>query len=238
LKVGILETGAPPRDLQARFGRYPDMFAHLLCTAATQWVTYNARNGTLPHESGECDAYLITGSPAGVHDGDPWIGRTRDFLKQTKGKAALVGVCFGHQLMAEAFGGRVERAAGGWGIGLHRYQVRERRPWMDEAVEIAAPASHQDQVVVAPPGASVVAGSAFTPMGMLAWDDGSAISIQLHPEFEPDFAAALIEARRGSLYEESQARQAIASLSEPDDRARIGRWITAFLRPLHDRRHR
>jgi GMP synthase-like glutamine amidotransferase len=238
LKIGILETGAPPRELQAIFGRYSGMFQTLLGSAGYTFETFNVRAGAIPEQPESCDAYLITGSAAGVHDGDPWIGQTRDFLRQAKGRAALVGVCFGHQLMADAFGGRVERAPGGWGIGLHRYRVFKRRPWMDEAAEIAAPAPHQDQVTLAPPGATVVAGSDFTPIGMLAYDDQSAISTQLHPEFEPAFAGALIEARRGSLYPQTQAQQALASLSGPDDRRRIGRWIAAFLRPLHDRGHR
>jgi GMP synthase-like glutamine amidotransferase len=100
---------------------------------------------------------------------------------------------------------------------------------MDEAGAIAAPASHQDQVVVAPPNATVLAGSDFNPIGMLVYEDQSAISIQLHPEFEPDFAAALIEARRGSLYEEEAAKAAIASLAAPNDNRRIGQWIKGFL---------
>lgn len=229
MKIGIIETGAPPRDLQGQFGRYPAMFADLLGAPGDQFETFAVRSGTFPRHPRSCDAYVITGSPAGAHDGDPWIAQTRDFLQRAKGEAALVGVCFGHQLMADAFGGKVERAAGGWGIGLHHYHVRERRPWMDEAGAIAAPASHQDQVVVAPPNATVLAGSDFNPIGMLVYEDQSAISIQLHPEFEPDFAAALIEARRGSLYEEEAAKAAIASLAAPNDNRRIGQWIKGFL---------
>jgi GMP synthase-like glutamine amidotransferase len=100
---------------------------------------------------------------------------------------------------------------------------------MDQAGEIAAPASHQDQVVVAPPNATVIAGSEFNPIGVLVYEDQSAISIQLHPEFEPAFAAALIEARRGSLYEEEVAKAAIASLAAPNDNRRIAQWIKGFL---------
>jgi GMP synthase-like glutamine amidotransferase len=229
LKIGIIETGAPPRDLQEQFGRYPGMFADLLGASGNQFETFAVRSGTFPDHPRSCDAYVITGSPAGVHDGDSWIARTRDFLRRAKGEAALIGVCFGHQLMADAFGGKVERAAGGWGIGLHRYQVRERRPWMDQAGEIAAPASHQDQVVVAPPHATIIAGSDFNPIGVLVYEDQSAISIQLHPEFEAAFAAALIEARRGSLYEEEVAKAAIASLAAPNDNRGIAQWIKGFL---------
>ena len=230
MKIGILETGAPPPDLATRFGDYGVMFEHLLGETVFEWVHFNVQAGELPPAPSACDGYLITGSSAGVYDPAPWIGATERFLRDAKGEAALVGVCFGHQLMAQAFGGKVIKSPKGWGVGLHRYEVIHRRPWMDAAATIAAPASHQDQVIEAPPATTVLAGSDFTPFGMLAWDDQPALSIQLHPEFDPAYARALIEARRGSRYGEAQADAAIASLGGPDDRARLGRWIGAFLR--------
>ena len=131
--------------------------------------------------------------------------------------------------MAEAFGGKVIKSPKGWGVGLHSYDVREGRPWMDAAPRIAVPASHQDQVVDLPPGARVVASSDFTPFGMLAYDEAKAVSIQLHPEFQPDYAKALIETRRGTRYTDEQADAAIATYDAPDDRARLGAWIQDFL---------
>jgi GMP synthase-like glutamine amidotransferase len=100
---------------------------------------------------------------------------------------------------------------------------------MDPVTRVRAPASHQDQVVELPLGASVIAGSAFSPLGMLAYEDQPAISIQLHPEFEPAYAKALIETRRSRRIGEAEAAQAIASFGGPDDRARLGAWIRRFL---------
>lgn len=229
MRVGILETGAPPRELQGRFGRYDAMFAALLKNGGYDWTNFNVRAGDLPPRPESCDAYVVTGSPAAAYDRDGWIAQTRDFLRQAKGRAALVGVCFGHQLMADAFGGRVEKSAKGWGIGLHRYEIIERRPWMDGVDHVSAPASHQDQVVEAPPHSIVIGGNDFTPMGMLAYADQPAISIQLHPEFEPAFAVALIEGRRGSLFPEARADEAVAELAEPNDNDRLAAWIERFL---------
>lgn len=172
----------------------------------------------------------MTGSAAGVYETEPWIGELLDFLRAAKGRTKLVGVCFGHQAMAQAFGGRVIKSPGGWGIGAHDYQVVGRAPWMDAATAIRLPASHQDQVVDLPPGAEVIVFSAFTPIAGLAWSGHSAISIQPHPEFDPAYATALIEARQGNVYADDQADRAIASFAGPDDRARVGRWIGAFLR--------
>ncbi|HEV2364867.1 MAG TPA: type 1 glutamine amidotransferase [Caulobacteraceae bacterium] len=231
MKIGVLETGAPPKDLQPRFGRYPSMFETLIGPDAFTWASYDVRRGVFPASPEECAGYIVTGSAAGVYDPEPWIEKTEAFLRAAKGRAALVGVCFGHQLMAQAFGGKAVKSEKGWGIGLHRYGVESRKPWMDAAASVAAPASHQDQVVAAPPGASVVASCEFTPIGALAWDDGSAISIQLHPEFDPAYARALIETRGADgRYAPGQAEKAIASLEGPNDRERLGRWIGDFLK--------
>jgi GMP synthase-like glutamine amidotransferase len=141
-------------------------------------------------------------------------------------RARMVGVCFGHQVMAEALGGRVEKSDKGWGAGLHRYTVVRSEPWIDTAGTIAIPASHQDQVVVQPPNTDVVAASDFTPFAALAWTDRAAISFQFHPEFTPAFAKALIEKRFDSV---PNPDAAIASLDSPNDNARVGEWIRNFL---------
>lgn len=229
MKLGILKTGWPPRSAQERFGDYPAMFRRLLGEDRYDYTTFAVDEGQLPATPEACDAYLITGSSRGVYDPDPWIPQLTEFLRAAKGRARLVGVCFGHQAMAQAFGGRVAKSDKGWGLGQHEYRIVAREPWMDGGDTLRLPASHQDQVVGLPPGAEVVAGNAFTPMGALAWRDQPAISIQLHPEFEPAFAIALIEARRGTLYSEDEAARAIASYAQPDDRARVGGWIRTFL---------
>ncbi|MFN3523483.1 MAG: type 1 glutamine amidotransferase [Phenylobacterium sp.] len=229
MKLGILETGAPPEGVRERFGDYPSMFRALLGEAAYAYQTFDVAAGVLPGAVETADAYIVTGSSAGVYDPLPWIGPLKDFLVAVKGRAPLVGVCFGHQIMAEAFGGKVIKSPKGWGVGLHTYDVLGAEPWMDGAAPIAVPASHQDQVVELPPGARVIAASDFTPFGMLAYDDQRAISIQLHPEFEPAYAKALIEARRGTRYTDAEADAAIASYAAPDDRARVGAWIRDFL---------
>lgn len=228
MKLGILETGAPPFGLDSTFGDYPAMFRRLL-GPGYEYETFDAMAGALPDHPQACTAYVITGSPASAYEDAEWIGRLKDFLRAAKGQAALVGVCFGHQIMAEAFGGKVIKSPNGWGIGLHSYRVREPQPWMDPVAQVRAPASHQDQVVEAPEGAVAVAGSDFCPYGMLAWRDQPAISIQLHPEFEPDYAKALIESRRSRRIGEAEAALAIASLDGADDRARLAEWIRRFL---------
>jgi len=228
-RIGILKTGRPPRPAIPRFGTYPDMFMDLLGRDDHDWRIYAADEGEYPNAPEDCAAYIVTGSAAGVYDEEPWIGQLLDWLRAAKGRTKLVGICFGHQALAQAFGGKVVKSPKGWGIGEQEYRVLSRQPWMDDASVIRLPGSHQDQVVELPPNAEVVAASDFTPMGALVYRDQPAISMQLHPEFVPDYAKALIEARRGKVYPDDQADRAIASYGRPDDRARVGRWINSFL---------
>ncbi len=222
-RLAILETGAPPEPLIGEFGRYPDMFRALLGMAAP---SYDVAAGELPAQVEDHDAYLITGSPAGVYEDLPWIGRLTTFLQLARGRAKLVGVCFGHQIMAEAFGGHVEKSAKGWGVGLQTYPIVRHEPWMDGVSLVSIPASHQDQVVLQPPGTELIASSTFTPYAALAWAEGSAISFQFHPEFSPDYAKALIEQRYDRTPDPDAA---MASLDAPNDNRRVGHWIRRFL---------
>jgi len=223
MKLAILETGFPPGDLAERFGDYPAMFEQLLGNGF-EVETFDVQAGELP-DSDTHDAVLITGSPAGVYEDLPWIASLMDFIRAAK-DSRMVGVCFGHQVMAEALGGHVEKSDKGWGAGLHRYSVEHEETWLDGAATIAIPASHQDQVVVQPPHTQVVAASDFTPFAALAWTDRPAISFQFHPEFSPEFAKALIEKRYDQV---PNPDAAIASLDAPNDNARVGGWIRRFL---------
>ena len=223
MKLAILETGVPPGDLATRFGDYPAMFGALL-GGEVEIEAFDAQRGQLP-DPGAHEACLITGSPAGVYDPLPWIAPLMDFIRAASG-SKMVGVCFGHQAMAEALGGQVVKSDKGFGAGLHRYRIMRTEPWMDERATISIPASHQDQVVVQPPNTEVVARSDFTPFTALAWTDRPAISFQFHPEFTTEFAKALIEKRYDAV---SNPDAAIASLDAPNDTAVVGRWIRNFL---------
>ncbi|HYC67504.1 glutamine amidotransferase-related protein [Brevundimonas sp.] len=225
-RIAILETGAPPPALAQRHGDYPAMFRALLgdgyvCQA------FDSRAGDWP-EPAAFDAAIITGSSAGVYEPHPWIADLLDWIGEAKGRTGLIGVCFGHQAMAQALGGRVEKSERGWGVGLHRYDVVSAEPWMVPPLgTVAIPVSHQDQVVEQPPGTRVTLTSAFTPFAGLAWDD-DAISLQGHPEFTPAYAAELTGGRRERIGP-ALVDEALDSLTRPDDRETVGEWLRRFI---------
>lgn len=224
VKIGILECGVPPAVLIPHHGTFADMVKRLLGPHADTTV-FDVTRHELPRDEAAFDAYVLTGSRAGVYDDLPWIPPLLQFLAAAKGRTKLIGICFGHQAMAAAFGGKVVKSPNGWSLGVQHYTTQHRAPWMEPVAAVDVPAMHQDQVVEAPEGARVTFASASTPFAGL--DYGDAISFQFHPEFDAAFGVALITHLRegfGAL-----AGPAIASFQRPGDQALVGQWIGRFL---------
>lgn len=235
MKIGILQTGKVPEDLADRFGEYTAMFRDLLAKAGAglTFQDWAVVDGDVPPDPRACDAWLITGSRYGVYDPEPWIEPLKDFLRTVRAAGVpLIGICFGHQIMAEAFGGHAIKSGKGWGAGVHRYTVRQRPGWLRSAGdEITMYAMHQDQVVALPEDATVLAGSDFCPMALVCYGDveaPEAISIQPHPEFPDDYARALIDVR-GEVMGAERAADARASFGPAVDRDAFARWVADYL---------
>lgn len=232
MQITVIEAGCPPAPLDDRFGTYPEMFRDLLGGAGFEFNSLAVADGAALPDPGSLEAILITGSAAGAYEAEQWIEQLADFVRRAHGaRTPMVGICFGHQIMAAALGGRVEKSHKGWGIGRHQYAIDYRPPCMADApATLAVPASHQDQVVAAPPRTRVVMHSEFAPFAGLWYAAAPALSFQPHPEFTPDFAAALYDLKHRSRVGDTAVDAAIASLSEPLDNAVLGIAITRFLR--------
>lgn len=218
----------PPGDLARDHGRY-DAMVRALLGPAHDYRTIRVFEGVLPADPGAHDAYVVTGSSAGVHDGLPWVETLAGFLRAAKGRAAILGICFGHQVMAHAFGGRVAKAPQGWGLGMHRYALCNRPDWMGAAESVVVMASHQDQVVESPPGATVIGTSGFTPNAMIDHGDG-AVSFQCHPEFTDWFARDLIATHDAPDIGPELKAAALRSLDMSGDAAIVGGWMERVMR--------
>ena len=227
MRIGILETGAPPGDLAETHGRY-DAMVRAMLGDRNVYTTFRVTEDDWPERPDAFDAFVITGSSAGVNDGLPWVDTLAAFLRDVRGRVKLVGICFGHQVMARAFGGTVAKVDRGWGLGLHRYALRNRPGWMGQADSVAVMASHQDQVVGLPPGAVVVGASDFTPYAVIDYGD-DAVSFQCHPEFTTAFSRALIEMDRAPDMTESLKTDARRSLEGDGDAGIVAGMIDRFL---------
>lgn len=231
MRIAIIETGAPPEPLNGKHPTYPKMMERMLAPLAPQlsfttWPTF--RDGSLPGVS-DFDGLLITGSPAGVYEDHAWIAPLEDLVRDAAAAGKpQVGICFGHQLMAQAFGGAVAKSDKGWGVGVHHYDVTADAPFMSpQQGRISCAVSHQDQVTSPPPGARTLAASGFCEYGALAYAQGPAISFQMHPEFEHDYAADLIGIRR-NRFGDALSDEGLATLKSRSDRAVIAQWIVNF----------
>jgi GMP synthase-like glutamine amidotransferase len=229
-RITIIETGLVPPRWRVRHGSFPMMFERMIrsADASVMFDVVSIANGEPLPNPKSLQAILITGSAAGVYDGLDWIAPLEAFVREADAqRKPMVGVCFGHQLIAQAMGGVVRKSERGWGIGRHVYHVTPDNGVIDEA-QLAIACSHQDQVIEAPAMARTIMSSAFTPHAGLLYDSGTTLSVQPHPEFDAEFAYELCEARAGAA-PDSVVATARASLVEPLDRARLGGAITRFL---------
>ncbi|WP_339674074.1 GMP synthase [Dasania marina] len=234
--VGILETGLTPPELIDEHNSYGNMFIKLLgaIDPTLKFKTYCVIEGEFPEFVYDCDGWVITGSRHGVYENLPWMQRLKDFLHDCQRcNKKIVGICFGHQILAEAMGGKVEKSTKGWGIGPHTYNLNEHVACIEgERDSFTINALHQDQVVFLPPSAAVLASSDFCEYAGLRYGDW-AMSLQSHPEFSDAYEMALIHLRRESLFSDELADDALEKLSNTEninEGQRIASWMVSFLK--------
>jgi len=233
MRIGIIETGRPPGTLDQTHGDYPHMFRRLLSGAADdlEFFTVAAIDGDIPGEPAAADGWLITGSRHGVYERLDWIIRLEQFVRDAMAaKVPLVGICFGHQVIASALGGRVIKSEKGWGVGHHDYSVVATRPWMSATAEtLRFNAVHQDQVVERPEGADVLATSAFCENAVLAYGD-AALTIQGHPEIDDAFKRDLITERLAAVVPADRMDAASDTLGDDMTTNLAATWIVDFFK--------
>lgn len=231
MKIGLLECDHVPERFRHIAGDYREMFAALLNPHAPQISlhAFDVCNGEFPPSLDSCDAYLTTGSRFSAYDDVDWIHALKNFARRIhEAKKPFVGVCFGHQLIAEALGGRVARAETGWGAGARGVEIIRRELWMrPEQPSCALQYMHQDQVERLPESGVVIGRSDHCPVAMFRAGD-SMLGIQAHPEFPKPYSEALLLDRVERIGEE-RVNAALASLDRPTDESVVGKWIVEFL---------
>lgn len=222
MTIGILQTGRAPDALLAETGDYPDMFARHLAAHGFQSRTWDVTAMDLPDGPEAAGGWLITGSRHGAYDDLPWIRPLEALIRRIVAAGVpLVGICFGHQVIAQALGGRVEKFAGGWSVGPTEYRLAEGGTRVLHAW-------HQDQVVRPPEGARTTATGPGCAHAALAIGD-RVMTWQPHPEYDDRVLAGLMTHRGGAVPPERLAA-ARAKLGTPLDTGAVWEEIARFLR--------
>ncbi len=230
MHIGILKTDAVRPEWVAQFGEYPDMFQRLFLAVdpSLSFTTWDVECGELPDDVDCVDGYVITGSKSSVYDDKAWIREAETFIRTLYAqRRKVVGICFGHQLIARALGGIVDKSANGWGVGIQEYQLLFTPEQGKEHLRLVA--SHQDQVMTLPPGAQVTARNTHCPIAGFQIDN-HVLTFQGHPEFIPDYAREIIAFRR-QMIGDARADEGLKTLATREQEGPwVARWILDFLR--------
>ncbi|MFB9150248.1 type 1 glutamine amidotransferase [Roseovarius ramblicola] len=209
MKIGILKTGHAPDIVLGELGDYDAMFARLLDGRGFDFAPYNVVDEEFPDGPHAADGWLVTGSKHGVYEDHPWLPPLERLIRDIRAAdLPLVGVCFGHQVIAQALGGTVVKHPDGWRVGATTYEI-DGRP-------LTLNAWHQDQVVKAPPGSQVVGSAEGCEIAALRYGP-RIFSIQPHPEFNATMMDRLIEHRAIGVVPDPLRDHARARLDTPTD---------------------
>lgn len=249
MKIGLLNTYHWDGIADGYQSRYKDLWRDYfksILPGDWQIEIFEVGQGHFPSDVNTCDGWLITGSGKSCYEEDPWITQLRDLvIAIDAAKVPLVGICFGHQMIAHALGGHVERSSKGFGAGVRQFEFIEMPTWYhmktsSETSTIQKPSnenhkwhkncrllfSHQDQVITLPETAICYASDDFCPIQSFGMGR-HIFTLQGHPEFTVEFAQMRLNTNREHL-DEAFFNKTIASLSDKTQHLEIGDMIVQF----------
>ena len=231
MRLGILKVDTVSPLLAPQFGEYSDMIIGALQRHGANFCysVIDVEREVLPHDLDAFDGFIITGSKRSVYEEVDWIKALKAFVIEAHAcDKILLGICFGHQVLASALGGRVEKSDKGWGLGLATFRIVHRAAWQKPALEsVSLLMSHQDQVVALPTGAKLIATNDFCPIACFQLGE-KVLGIQGHPEFDADYLYALMGIRLESIGEQ-RVSEAKVKLFDVNDSSTVARWIIRFI---------
>ena len=238
MHIGILKTDAVRPEWVSEFGEYPDMFERLVLAAdpSATFSVWDVEEGVYPSDSDvdTVDGFIITGSKSSAYDDKEWIRNLERLVQELHAKRKkMVGICFGHQVIARALGGTVAKSEKGWGVGVNVYNVSGLPVQGDDEVRdggsgfLKLVASHQDQVTVLPPGArTVVSNDHCENAGFVIGEH--VLTLQGHPEFSAEYSEAIMAFRHDMIGAERVAQGRASLVTHQHEGPRVARWMVGF----------
>ncbi|WP_339108826.1 type 1 glutamine amidotransferase [Thioclava sp. GXIMD4216] len=187
--IGILKLGPMAEPLREKHGQYSDMFQRLFSRYDFTYRIYDVdEKGELPARPDECDGWILSGSKYGAYEDHAFIPPLEAFIRKVAASGVpMAGICFGHQIIAQALGGKVEKFAGGWAVGAQHYLI--------DGTPVTLNAWHQDQVTQMPEGFDCVGSNDFCRYAAMV-KGNQIFTIQPHPEFDDALIGDMLATRR------------------------------------------
>jgi len=233
LRVGILECDHVDENLRDKYGDYHEMFADLVLRQenSIEFSIYDLIEGQFPVDIRACDAYIITGSRYGVYEDIPWIHQAKQLVRRLyDSQIPTIGICFGHQLIADSLGGKVIKAENkGRGLGVQTWNIKSKPDWMSDDLpsKLSLNACHQDQVIKLPTNSEVLVTSDFCPIA--GFQKGSMLGIQGHPEFNTEYTQYLFHKHKETLNDENM-QLSKESFKKAANSNSVGAWMVDFIK--------
>jgi GMP synthase-like glutamine amidotransferase len=230
VNIAVFELGEIPVQLNHKYPDYPKMIAEWLAPSMpeAEFTGMSPVTGEPVPPVGAFDGYIYSGSRHGVYDDLEWIEPLKVFIRAaTAAGKPQFGICFGHQIAAEALGGRAVKSEQGWGIGVHTYRMRMQEIGAEREVPVMV--MHQDQVIEVPRNARILGGNTFCPIGAVRYDD-VVLTVQFHPEFSIEYMSDLLDLRGGVTFPADRTETARESLVNQADGRLIADLAAGFFR--------